>query len=105
MKNNANIPYSIDEIRYKIIDTKLVKATSNQDRLILPDFSANGIKQFDDEFRNIVAFKKFTFPNDKSFIIEIAEDQISGRKITLEMSYSDILLAKTFKHEIEIASK
>jgi conjugative transposon TraN protein len=105
LKNNANIPYSIDEIRYKIIDTKLVKATSNQDRLIVPDFSANGIKQFDDEFRNIVAFKKFTFPNDKSFIIEIAEDQISGRKITLEMSYSDILLAKTFKHEIEIASK
>lgn len=95
--NKANIPYTIDEIRYKIIDSKIVKATSNQDRLIEPDFVLNKETFTDGKFRNIVAFKKFTFPNDKSFIIEIAEDQISGRKITLEMSYSDLLSAKTFK--------
>lgn len=95
--NKANIPYTIDEIRYKIIDSKIVKATSNQDRLIEPHYILNEETFIDGKFRNIVAFKKFTFPNDKSFIIEIAEDQISGRKITLEMSYSDLLSAKTFK--------
>lgn len=97
LKNKANIPYTIDEIRYKIIDTKILKATSNQDRSLSPDYIMNSEIFVEKEFRNIVAIKKFTFPEDKSFIIEIAEDQISGRKITLEVSYSDLLGAKAFK--------
>lgn len=104
VKNQANIPYNIDEMRYKIIDTKKVKATNSQDRMLVPDFSSNNEAMFTEDHRNIVAFKKFTFPNDKSFIIEISENQISGRKITLEMSYSDILLAKSFNNSI-ITSK
>lgn len=91
--NKANIPYTIDEIRYKIVDAKQVKATNSQDRLLEPDYVSNPGDFTDKKFRNIAAFKKFTFPNDKAFVIEIAEDQISGRKVTLEMTYSDILSA------------
>lgn len=97
IKNKANIPYTVDETRFKIVDTKLVKATSNQDRLLRPDYELNKNTFIHDDFRNIVAFKKFTFPNDKSFNIVVAEDQISGRKITLPIAYSDILEAKSFK--------
>lgn len=98
--NNANIPYSIDEIRYKIIDTKKVKATSSQDRLLLPDYVSNKETFVKNEFRCIAAFKKFTFPNDKSFVIEMVEDQISGRKITLQMAYSDILNAAALANTV-----
>ena len=101
--NKTNIPYTIDEIRYKIIDTKQLKATNSQDRLIEPDYVSNKETFVDKKFRNIAAFKKFTFPNDKSFIIEMAEDQISGRTITLEMSYSDILSASVLNRKIENA--
>lgn len=100
-KNKANIPYTIDEIRYKIIDSKIVKATSNQDRLLKTEFVSNKETFIDGKYRTIVAIKKFTFPEDKSFIIEIAEDQISGRKIRLEIAYSDLLEAKTFKGKVK----
>lgn len=105
MTNKANIPYTIDEIRYKIIDAKKVKATSSQDRLLEPDYDLNKGEFKNKKFRNIAAFKKFTFPNDKAFIIEVAEDQISGRKITLEMTYSDILSAATHRNTLSKKAK
>ena len=105
LSNKANIPYTIDEIRYKIIDAKKLKATSSQDRLLEPDYVSNKGEFKNKKFRNIAAFKKFTFPNDKAFIIEIAEDQISGRKITLEMAYSDILSAATHSNTLTKKTK
>jgi len=103
--NKANIPYTIDEIRYKIVDAKQLKATNSQDRFLEPDYVTNPGEFTDKKFRNIAAFKKFTFPNDKAFIIEIAEDQISGRKVTLEMTYSDILSAANINGTISKNSK
>lgn len=96
-KNKTDIPYSIDEIRYKVVDQKLVKAESNQDQSLLPTYTHNETKEFTQEFRNIVAIKKFTFPEDKSFIIHIAEDQLSGRNVTLHIDYKDLLQAKVYK--------
>ncbi|RYE54358.1 MAG: DUF4138 domain-containing protein [Sphingobacteriales bacterium] len=40
-------------------------------------------------------FKKFTFPGDKVFNIEITEKQVSGRNLSLLMAYSDLLEADT----------
>lgn len=96
-KNKTNIPYTIDEIRYKVVDQKLVKAESNQDQILTPVYTSNNSEMFGKKFRNVVAIKKFTFPEDKTFIIHIAEDQLSGRNVTLHISYSDILRARTFK--------
>ena len=36
LSNNTNIPYTIDEVRYKIIDRKIKKKESNQDVEIVP---------------------------------------------------------------------
>lgn len=94
--NQTNIKYDIDEIRYKIIDKKVTKAENNQDQEIKPIYTHNKEKSFDKNYKNIVAFKKFTFPDQKSFIIEITENQISGRTITAHIAYSDILNSKAF---------
>ncbi len=96
-KNKTDLQYDIDEIRYKIVDKKLTKAESNQDKEIKALFTLNNEPTFEKEYRNIVAMKKFTFPDDKHFIIQISEDQISGRTVTLNVTYSDLLNAKTFK--------
>ncbi len=94
--NQTNLKYDIDEIRYKIIDKKVIKAENNQDQEIQYVYMHNIDNSFYKQYKNIVAFKKFTFPDQKSFIIEITEEQISGRTITAHISYADILNAKSF---------
>lgn len=95
-KNKTNIKYTIDQIRYKIVDRKKNKAETNQDLEVKPIYIYDGAKSFEKEYRNIAVFKKFTYPDDKSFLIEIAETQISGRTGYLYVPYEDFLNAKTF---------
>ena len=44
-------------------------------------------------YRNVIVLKKMTFPNDKILSIELSEKQISGRTITLNIDYEDVLYA------------
>ena len=44
-------------------------------------------------FRSV---KKMTFPNDKLLTIEMTEQQISGRNISLNIDYEDVLSADSF---------
>ena len=37
-----------------------------------------------------------TFPNDKVLILELSEKQISGRTISLDLDYEDVLSADSF---------
>ncbi|MDE3744035.1 conjugative transposon protein TraN [Maribacter polysaccharolyticus] len=97
LSNNTNIPYSIDEIRYKISDKKVRRKRSNQDVEVRPEYTHQKEEMFLGEHRNIVVFKKFTFPDNKYFTINVAEDQISGREIRLDIAYSDLLNANSFK--------
>ena len=44
--------------------------------------------------------RKMTFPNDKVLSIEMTEKQISGRSITLEIDYEDVLSADSFNKSL-----
>jgi conjugative transposon TraN protein len=94
-KNATNLRYDIDQIRFKIEDKKMTKSTNVQSLEIKPDFILNDSKMFKRAFRNIYVFKKFTFPGDKVFNIEITEKQVSGRNLSLLVDYSDLLQADT----------
>lgn len=96
MTNQTNIQYDIDQIRFKIEDKKQTKATNFQSVEILPLMQINQDKSFKKNYRNIFVFEKFTFPNDKVFTIEVSEEQISGRTITLMIDYQDVLNADAF---------
>ena len=95
MKNKANIKYDIDQVRFKIEDKKQVKATNFQQLEVLPVYQLFDVKTFQRKYRNVFVFKKFTFPDEKVFNIEIAEDQVSDRTISLKVDYTDILKADT----------
>ena len=41
----------------------------------------------------MIVIKKLTFPNDKVITIEMTEKQISGRNISLNIDYEDVLSA------------
>ena len=53
-------------------------------------------KTFRHGYRNVVVVKKMTFPNDKVLTIEMTEKQISGRNISLNIDYEDVLSADSF---------
>ena len=94
-RNKTDIPYTVDQMRFKVEDKKITKATNNQAVEIQPVFALYNTKSFQKRYRNVLVFKKFTFPNEKVFTIELAEEQISGRQVILRVAYSDILNADT----------
>ena len=95
-KNNSNLSYDIEDLKFSIEDKKIYKATNNQTIEMTPIFQLNPQKHFRKNFRNIYVFKKFTFPNSKVMMIRLIEEQLSGRTIEMKINYSDILKADTF---------
>ena len=95
-KNNSNLSYDIEDLKFSIEDKKIYKATNNQSIEMTPIFQLNPQKHFKKNFRNIYVFKKFTYPNSKVMMIRLIEEQLSGRTIEMKVNYSDILKADTF---------
>lgn len=95
-KNETNLAYDIDELRFKIEDKKINKATNVQSIEIKPVWQLYPLSSFKKTFRNIYVLKKVTFPENKVLNIELTEKQISGRTLTLQIKYRDILKADTF---------
>lgn len=95
-KNNTNLVYDIEKLKFSIDDKKIYKATNVQSIEVEPVFRLYNVKRFKKSYRNIFVFKKFTYPNNKVLNIRLIENQISGRTINLEVKYSDILQADTF---------
>lgn len=95
-KNNSNLSYDIEDLKFSIEDKKIYKATNSQSIEMIPIFQLNPQKHFKKNFRNIYVFKKFTFPNSKVMMIRLIEEQLSGRTIEMKVNYSEILKADTF---------
>lgn len=94
--NRTNIRFDIDEIRVKLADKKLSKATNAQVVELTPALVLERGKSFRHGYRNVIVVKKMTFPNDKVLTIEMTEKQISGRNISLNIDYEDVLSADSF---------
>lgn len=100
LHNKTKIPYDIAEMRVKLTDKKEVKATNSQTIELTPVYSLNLAKKFKKNYRNVLVLDKLTFPDEKVLRIEISENQISGRVITLTVEYDDILNADGFDSDI-----
>ncbi len=96
IQNKTNIRFDIDEIRVKLVDKKLSKATNAQIVELTPAMILEQNKAFKHGYRNVIVLKKMTFPNDKVLTIEMTEKQISGRNISLSIDYEDVLAADSF---------
>ena len=96
IENRTNIRFDIDEIRVKLCDKKQSKATNVQMIELTPAMILDESKRFSKGYRNVIVLKKLTFPNNKILSIEISEKQISGRNITLNIDYEDVLYADSF---------
>jgi conjugative transposon TraN protein len=92
-KNNSLLTYDIDAFRFKIDDKKITKASNVQSQEIKPVFVLDDHPAIEKTYRNVFVFKKMSFPGNKMLTIELSEKQLSGRVLTLKISYSDILNA------------
>ena len=94
--NKTNIRFDIDEIRIKLADKKLSKATNAQIIELTPTLVLEQASSFKHGYRNVIVLKKLTFPNDKILSIEVTEKQISGRNISLDIEYEYVLSSDSF---------
>jgi conjugative transposon TraN protein len=94
-RNQTNLKYDIADFRFKVDDKKVTKAANNQSVDITPEFVLFNQPAFAKIYRNIFVFKKMSFPGNKVLRAELSEKQLSGRVITLNISYQDILDADT----------
>lgn len=96
VENRTNLRFDIDELRVKLSDKKQEKSTNVQTIELRPALVLDKTQRFLHGYRNVVAVKKMTFPNDKVLTIELSEKQISGRTIAISVDYEDVLAADTF---------
>lgn len=100
IENRTNIRFDINEIRVKLADKKVSKATNAQVIELAPALVLEQDKSFRRGYRNVIVIKKMTFPNDKILTIEMTERQISGRNISLNIDYEDVLAADSFDNTL-----
>ena len=96
VENRTDIRFDIDEIRVKLADKKVSKATNSQIVELKPEMMLEKNKSFLHGYRNVMVVRKMTFPNDKVLTIEMSEKQISGRIISVNIDYEDVLNADSF---------
>lgn len=56
-KNNSNLGYDIEALKFSVEDKQIHKATNNQSIEMTPIFQLNAQKYFKKNFRNIYVFK------------------------------------------------
>lgn len=96
VENRTNIRFDIDQLRVKLQDKKVTRATNAQEIELQPRLTLEHAQSFRKGYRNVIVLDKLTFPNDKVLTIELSEKQISGRTIRLDIDYEDVLSADTF---------
>lgn len=96
LKNQTKLPYDISDLRVTLTDKKETKATNFQTIELTPVYVLNNAKKFKKGFRQVIVLEKLTFPDEKVLNIEICENQISGRVVSLPIQYEDILNADCF---------
>ena len=100
VENRTDIRFDIDEIRLKLADKKVSKATNSQIIELKPEMMLEKTKSFLHGYRNVMVVRKMTFPNDKVLTIEMSEKQISGRTISVNIDYEDVLNADSFNRSL-----
>ena len=95
IKNNSGIPFDIDYISFKIVDKKVLKRTAMQEQVIEPLRAHNYVVSVPGRKteHTVFALEKFTIPDDKQLVIEIAEKD-GGRHQSFSVGNEDIVRAK-----------
>lgn len=95
-KNKTRLQYDVDQLRFTLKDKYSVNAAVSQDIELQPVYQLYPSEGtvINGRWRNLLVFRKFTYPNNKVFHVEINETQISGRKVEMNIDYNQVLNAQ-----------
>ena len=96
IKNFSHVPYDIDFIRFKIVDKKIAKRTAIQETVIVPVRAFNYVTHVRGRKKEmtVLAFDKFTIPDDKCLVVEMFEKN-GGRHQHFSVDNDDLVRART----------
>ncbi len=96
LENYSNLSLDIDEVRFKLTDRKQLNAHVSQDILLTPVYSYydHSDATITANWRNFYFFPRFNFSADKVLKIELSEEQISGRRLEMEVDYRTLIGAR-----------
>ena len=94
LKNTSNIPFDVNYVSFKIVDKKVIKRTAMQEQVLEPLRAQNYVMVVHGKSseRTVFALEKFTIPDDKQLVIEIAEKE-GGRHQSFVVENEDIVRA------------
>lgn len=95
IKNSSHVIYDIDFISFKIVDKKVAKRTAIQETIIKPVRVYNFVTQVKGKAveRTVLAFEKFTIPDDKQLEVELFEKN-GGRHQSYVIENAELVRAK-----------
>ena len=96
VKNGTHVPFDVDFVSFKIVDKKIMKRTAMQEQAVYPLRTYHYITRVDGKKkeRSVFALPKFTLPDDKKLVVELAEKQ-GGRHQAFEVESEDLVRAET----------
>ena len=96
VKNGTHVPFDVDFVSFKIVDKKIMKRTAMQEQAVYPLRAYHYITRVDGKKkeRSVFALPKFTLPDDKKLVVEMAEKQ-GGRHQEFEVASEDLVRAET----------
>lgn len=98
LKNNSNVSYDVDNIKFTIKDRQKSKRTATQETEISPIYKFGNFEkaQADSTSSAIIAVPKFTLPDSKFLSIQIFEKN-GGRDLGLVIKNRNIMRAKVIE--------
>ena len=93
--NMTNMPYSVDFITFKVVDKKVAKRTTIQERVLQPlraYHQAMQVKGLNHE-HSVFVLEQFALSEDKQLEVTLYERN-GGRTLTFYLEQEDLLLAK-----------
>lgn len=94
LKNESNIDFDVDFVKFHIQNKKKIKRSSKQEIYMEPIFSYNNIKKVKSNTSEYMVFviDKFTIMNDKQFYVEF-EEASGERNVAFQVLNKDIINA------------
>jgi conjugative transposon TraN protein len=90
-RNNSNLRYDIESIRFLIKDRKRAKRTAVQEVQVVPVHFSRSVSSIPENGSTnvIYAFEKFTIPDSKELVIEVVEKN-GARNLNMSIKSNDI---------------
>lgn len=93
--NESNIPFWVDFISFKVVDTKVAKQTAIQERVLQPLRAYHQVMQVrpNGKERTVFALEQFALTEDKQLEVTLYERN-GGRTLTFYLQNEDLIRAR-----------